>query len=575
MSGNKDCKKFLIFIRVDGSGDIGLGHLMRCRAIADSLASYPSLEIKFIISSLTERDAATLPEDCVYSLLSSDGNKKEALELGKIMSQQKVDLLITDSYFLSDRFYVTLKAQNPVVPVIAIDDFGEKADMLLSGFISFGLSADRSLYPSNLLKYSAIGPEYFPLRREFLLARSKNGQHGKPVKRVLVTMGGSDPENQTVRIAALLKRLRSLEIIDVLLGPAYTSREEIIKITSDDNRFVLHQSPSDVALIMEKADLAITGGGTTCNELVYLGVPVAVLVLAENQERMAAAVERFGCGRSLGYFRAVSDDSLFQAIKDIINAPSSLAAMSDRGRKIIDGRGGERLAEYINNFMDEYHTDRYKTSDVLVEYESSASLSTEFEKVKWGSENGMLNRFHLAINIINWHEVEKWLDVGSGTGAFLEEVEKHFTMKRFVGLDISPSMTKFAASKVYKTKNCKFICQSFMCDLEDDFDLVTCIGVLHKCGVSLRKAVARLSELTRPGGQIFATTKNLDWNKFKKAGYEPYPGHHWFRSAEIQNAFMEAGLAIVKMEGFEPRERYVTCSPEESHSLYILARKKS
>jgi len=166
--------------------------------------------------------------------------------------------------------------------------------------------------------------------------------------------------------------------------------------------------------------------------------------------------------------------------------------------------------------------------------------------------------------------------VGCGTGAFLSAVEGRFWIGKFLGLDLSPALISFACSRSYATGQREFRCQDFMDDVKNGaFDLVTAIGVLQKCGISLRKAVARLAELVKPNGQVFVTTKNLDWKMFSNPGFNPRIGHHWFHMEDIKAAFSLAGLKIIMMEGFEPRIKEKTCPPEESHSIYVLAQKRS
>ena len=65
--------------------------------------------------------------------------------------------------------------------------------------------------------------------------------------------------------------------------------------------------------------------------------------------------------------------------------------------------------------------------DVIIKYTKSSRLSGDARKSRWGSEVGMLNRFHLGINIIDWKKVKYWLDIGCGTGLFFSVAEK----KRF------------------------------------------------------------------------------------------------------------------------------------------------
>lgn len=566
---------YKVIIIADGRKDSGLGHIMRCLTISKTLSEEKEIEAKLFIHS---NGKGSFPDNFKINAEILEGTDENAI-FQKLTHHIKVfqsNLIIIDSYIFSADFYRRLRLASPTRPVIAIDDCGEKKDFPAAGFISFNLAADKFLYPKDLLQYSAIGSQFFPLRSELIGKENRGSDKVGEVKKVLVTMGGSDPENQTIRIAELLKDLKDIEMVELILGPGYEFLSQITEVIGDDKRFRIYKNPSNLAEIMKGADLAITGAGTTCGELIYLKVPIAALVLSENQKSIAKAVENYGCGKVLGYFNAISDEEILAQIKELIRSKHIRESMVKKCKGLIDGKGNKRLAEFIKNYLEQYHVDKYTLPEVLEEYELSAKAKNEYEKLKWGTYEGMLNRYHLAQECIDWKSIDSWLDVGCGTGAFLKEIEKKATIGKFLGVDLSSSLVQYAASHKYKTENVSFCCQNFMANVKGaPFDLVTCIGVLHKCGLSLRKAVARLSELVKSGGKVFVTTKNLDWQKFKEKDFKPYPGHHWFHLEDIQSAFSLAGFKVVRMEGFEPRLKGKVCRPQESHSIYVVAEKEN
>jgi len=562
-----------IIIITGGNSEIGLGHYQRCVTISYFLFKLYHIEAKYIIFRNSDKEFL-LNNKCqiIYQINEKNGNS-DALNIVDIARKEKAGLIITDSYILPCRFYSILREKLPTIPVIAIDDNGEKANYPVSGYICCNLAANPNLYPSALLKYSAIGPAFFPLRKEFINCKTSPQIGKKIVKRILITMGGSDPDNQTDRIVNIVKKFHQLETIDILVGPAYNSVDHLIKQIANDKRFILQHAPPNVALVMNKADLAISSGGITCQELLYLGIPLGVLILADNQKAVAKAIECNNWGKSLGYFSTISNVDLSLRLEDLIKT-SSFFRKSINRKKIIDEKGGERIAKYVENFLKDYHSDIYKYDEISSEYRSSSQSSENYQKVKWGSQAGMFNRFQLAIKQIDWQDVNSWLDVGCGTGDLLKEVEKEHKIDSFSGVDLTDSLIELSKFYHYNTCNVSFRCQNFLEPISNEpFDLVTCIGVLHKCGISLRKAISRLAELTKRNGQLFITTKNRDWVRFNEPCYVPYPGHHWFHLKDIQTAFFQSGLKIIKMEGFEPRIQGKLGSPCEMHSIYVLAKK--
>lgn len=566
---------FTIYIKTDGFEEIGLGHLMRCLTIGDCMDECSDMDVRYIINEKSIDFFSKYSNKRPYILSNTDADNGEAMEICALLQKKHAHLLITDTYLASKDFYSLLRKKIPSVPVLVIDDAGEKADFPVSGFINFNVSANKDVYPATLSKYSAIGSKYYPLRKEFCNERNNYSiKDNKSLQRVLVAMGGSDPEGQTVRIVSLLKSIKTVKNVDVLAGPACDALEDIEQCIADDNRFSLFHNPSDVASLITRADLAITGGGATCIECISLKVPVALIILAANQQPLKNFIEKKGCGMVLGNFDDISDDDLVTKIRHTINHPSQLSEMTKACHHVIDGKGGTRLSEWIQTYLRNYHKDKYLPAMVKAEYEKAAENTEEYAKLLWGSPEGMTNRHLLAFKSIRWETVHSWLDIGCGTGALLREVEKRIFVNSYLGIDISPSQINYAKSNTYNTGDVSFKCNDFITDIEGvTFDLVTAIGILHKCGASLQKSVARIAELVSPGGQIFLTTKNLDWYKFKDPEYTPHPGHHWFHLSDIRETFLLAGLEITSLKGFEPRVEGKITAPEDSHSVFILARK--
>ena len=187
----------------------------------------------------------------------------------------------------------------------------------------------------------------------------------------------------------------------------------------------------------------------------------------------------------------------------------------------------------------------------------------------------MRNRMHLARSRINWSKADRWLDIGAGTGLFLELAEEYGSPSEFFGIDLSEKMLECARAKKYKTVQTTFLQKNFMEELPDEpFSLVTALGVLQKCGVPLALALRRIGELATPGGEIFLTTKNATWRQFEDSQSTPFTGHHWFGPEQLLHNCRNAGLRVMEIGSFDPASNSVSDNLRKHHSLFILARKE-
>lgn len=213
---------------------------------------------------------------------------------------------------------------------------------------------------------------------------------------------------------------------------------------------------------------------------------------------------------------------------------------------------------------------------VLDEYKEASRSSSDYKKSKWGSHLSMLNRFLLGLQIINWKEVNTWLDVGCGSGRFFSVVEDAGQIfENLVGIDITPQIVNHARKRHYISP-VKFI-EADLEKMPQDkplFDLVTSIGVLQKCGTLPEKFLAACIKMLKPGGQFFLTTKHIGWKAFNKGELLPEENHSWFDYDEIKNILYDLKISIIRANGFMPREGEIVPF-ENAHTFFVLGSKST
>jgi len=561
-----------VLFLTDSLSSSGLGHARRCLALGQEL-KVQSAKVEYFLIGGSDTDLFKASR-VAYTELP---NNCTAKELGRKLDPGNNTILVVDTYRISKSFIEALSQANPTLPILAFDDFGEKADWPILGVLNPGIGAEEITYPGRFALFSAIGPDYMPLTpdcRKVLPRQTFEALEGESfIENILLVMGASDPERQTSRLLRILTGMNKPFSIHVVAGPQYGSYDDLMVFSKSNEQINLYISPEHFYDLAASCDMAVTGAGLTVSEFLYLGVPVAALILADNQEPTATALEKKKIGVNIGRFDHVDDGHIARVLDHIVSNPERLKEMGERGKRVIDGNGASRLATHVLYVLNRFNGRAYTTADVANEYCAAFSNEQPHEKVLWGSREGMKNRYLLALALLENLNASTWLDVGSGTGDFLLAADENgLKPASFKGVDLSPELVE------YSKKRClalgivhDFICQDFMEHISGEpFDLVTCIGVLQKCGVGLYKAVNRLAELVRPGGRLLISTKNLDWAAFNEPNCTPYPGHHWFKTAQLQKAFLDAGLIINAFQGFEPRTAKML-PVEDAHSVFVLA----
>ena len=108
----------------------------------------------------------------------------------------------------------------------------------------------------------------------------------------------------------------------------------------------------DVAAHMLRADLVVTGAGSTLWELFCLARPVAAVQVAENQargyDRLLAARTIIGLGRP-----PLDVNHAAERLRDGVTRHDGLRVLGESGSTLVDGRGAERVLDAIEQLEGE------------------------------------------------------------------------------------------------------------------------------------------------------------------------------------------------------------------------------
>ncbi|MBI1829460.1 MAG: UDP-2,4-diacetamido-2,4,6-trideoxy-beta-L-altropyranose hydrolase [Thaumarchaeota archaeon] len=355
-----------LFIRVDSGTQIGIGHMMRCFAIAESLKD--DIKTSFISRSLPgnlcnlieskEYKVYRLPDNTTlenYDKNCEIMNRKDAEQTIVIINEtnEQADWLIVDHYDLDKRWETRLRPH--VKKIVVIDDLANRlhdCDLLIDQNLYDNME-DRykNLIPNNCQQL--LGPQYALLRPEFLEIRKKIRKRKWPIKRILVSFGGSDPTNETSKVLDALSSLDPLPLVDVVIGPSNQNNEMIKQLCSSFSNVKCHYKVDNIAVLMANADLSIGAGGTTTWERCCLGLPTIVTVVSKDQLELTKVVAKRGCVISMGLASKVSVKDYVKAIKSIDE--EKWYRMLQEGLNLVDGEGANRVASKIHNIHFQDH----------------------------------------------------------------------------------------------------------------------------------------------------------------------------------------------------------------------------
>lgn len=197
-----------------------------------------------------------------------------------------------------------------------------------------------------------LGTRYALVRKEFAEYRPQAlARRGGQMRRVLVSMGGTDPRNDTARaLAGLAMRDRGGLKIDVVIGRGNPHQREVRARCEQIPGARLHVQSSRMAELMGSADFSIAAGGSTTWERCVLGLPALVVIRSPDQCAIAQALGTLGAHRVLGEaagLRAQDYDSALATLSS-----EELLRMASVAAGVCDGQGAERVAAELTHWKD-------------------------------------------------------------------------------------------------------------------------------------------------------------------------------------------------------------------------------
>ena len=361
-----------VVFRTDASLQIGSGHVMRCLTLADALRAqgadchfisreHPGHLLDAIRQHGHKASRLTAHVDIANAAINNIANETpgslhlpahvdwlgcpwqtDAQETAVVLNELQPDWLVEDHYALDQRWEQALAPHYR--KLLVIDDLADRThqcNLLLDQNLGRQPQDYACLVPQHCLVL--IGPQFALLRNEFAALRPSSLQRRQRtpgVRRLLITMGGTDQPNATGKVLQALKTcaLPADCHITVVMGPTASWLQDVQELATQmpwPTEVVVNVA--DMAQRISDSDLSIGAAGGTSWERCCLGMPAIVVVLAKNQHPSAEALEVANAARSIGDARNIA--SLLPFVVGELLGSDCLQEMSVAASAITDGHG--------------------------------------------------------------------------------------------------------------------------------------------------------------------------------------------------------------------------------------------
>ncbi len=339
-----------LLIRADASAAIGMGHAMRCLSLAEAYiglggrASFLMAEPPAPFAARAASAGAEVTQ--LQAEPGSAGDVRETLDHARGFANAPgpgAGWIVLDGYKFDGAFQAALVDAGR--RVLALDDHGHAGRYHADVVLNQNPGADQARYadraPTTRL---LLGPRFALLRAEFRSWPGERPAAPERARRVVVTLGGSDPDNVSARVLEGLAAVPGpLEVL-LLIGPANPHRAALDgALAASPHPVEVATAWRDMAERLAWADLAVTAAGSTVLELARVGTPQVLIELADNQAPGAAAMQRDGLAVNLGPHERLAAGAIATAVGTLADDAERRQELSRRSRELVDGRGTVRV----------------------------------------------------------------------------------------------------------------------------------------------------------------------------------------------------------------------------------------
>jgi UDP-2,4-diacetamido-2,4,6-trideoxy-beta-L-altropyranose hydrolase len=333
-----------LYIRADANSIIGIGHVIRCFALAQiwhdqwgKVTFISHCENVFLKRIIQNEGFDFIPLS--YACPDPDDLKStiKTLKINCNFDQ--------NNWFVLDGYHFTSDYQKAIydtgIPLLVIDDMNHLDHYYADIIVNQNNNAQILTYNCPESTILLKGTSYVFLRREFLEYRNFNRVTTACAKKIFVSLGGADPDNVTLKVIQALQSLGPLQIeVTIIVGPANIHKEHLQSILESSSlNYNILVNPSNIVNLMADSDMAISAGGGTYWELAFMGVPCIMIILAENQRAVAEELGTSGIVINLGWHDLLSIDKISQTIYSLMISDQARSDMSRKGKAVIDGHG--------------------------------------------------------------------------------------------------------------------------------------------------------------------------------------------------------------------------------------------
>jgi UDP-2,4-diacetamido-2,4,6-trideoxy-beta-L-altropyranose hydrolase len=325
-----------IAIRCKAGFTTGMGHVYRQLHLAKVLRKR-GIKIRFFVSDHSPSIDLLKANGFAVEIVGKEEGLPGATEDG-------FDLVVLDLQDTTREFISALRQR--AKKIVSFENLGAGRNFV-------DLLVDCNLDPKESLTIASgvrplFGLAYSVLAVEFGDYHRQQRTFPPVLKSLLVTMGGTDPNGLTLKLAEVFRQGRTKMAITFIVGPGFKETEPLKALAEPMPSVHILSNAGNMAELLCNHDAVFCSGGVTLHEALAVGTPAFVINQVPHQQEKTQPIERLKAAIDLG----LPEDFDPQKISRILDiSKSQLESMSRKGKELVDGKGIVRVADEIQSLI--------------------------------------------------------------------------------------------------------------------------------------------------------------------------------------------------------------------------------
>ncbi|WP_226893505.1 PseG/SpsG family protein [Nisaea sediminum] len=336
----------MLAIRADANARIGLGHAMRCFALAEGWRARGGEAMFLSGDALPDQLAVRLNQAGIEFRILEDPDDGRAF--ASAAQERGATWLVLDGPFADAGFASTARE---AAPVLLIDDASDRDAYPVDLLLNQNVQASAASYEGRTAAKILAGPRYALIRSDLRQDLAEREISETP-KRILALVGGADPNGHLAMLvdaaaAALAEAGVTGGQVDAVIGPANAWRPEALISGS----VVYRVGVRDLGALIATADIVLSSAGSTVGELALHGTPMILGASVPVEEPVGTGMAAEGAAVYLGRLAECPPERIIADTVRLLQDVAERKKLSRAAAALVDGQGVDRVIDAMLGFV--------------------------------------------------------------------------------------------------------------------------------------------------------------------------------------------------------------------------------